>query len=55
MNRILDRLGFMSKYYGRNGLDMEIDVDGSNLSAGEKQLGKLCSDCAEQEEDIGVG
>lgn len=38
VNKILDRLGFTNKDYARNGLDMKIDADGSNLSAGEKQL-----------------
>ena len=38
LKSILDRLGFTNQNYIKNGLDMEIDADGSNLSAGEKQL-----------------
>lgn len=38
MNTILDRLGFKHAEYLKAGLDMDIQSEGSNLSAGEKQL-----------------
>jgi len=38
INEILGRLGFEHKEYLADGLDMKIESDGSNLSAGEKQL-----------------
>lgn len=33
---ILEKLGFVNANYHKHGLDMQIDADGSNLSAGEK-------------------
>jgi ABC-type multidrug transport system fused ATPase/permease subunit len=38
IEKILDRLGFANQNYAKKRLDMQIDADGSNLSAGEKQL-----------------
>lgn len=38
IDRILFNLGFSNSNYLKSGLDMQIDADGSNLSAGEKQL-----------------
>ena len=35
---ILDKLGFSNKNYTKAGLEMQVDAEGSNLSAGEKQL-----------------
>lgn len=38
IDKILFNLGFSNSNYLKSGLDMQIDADGSNLSAGEKQL-----------------
>ena len=38
ITEILTRLGFANPNYLKDGLDMAIDGEGSNLSAGEKQL-----------------
>lgn len=35
---ILDKLSFTNKNYTKAGLEMQVDAEGSNLSAGEKQL-----------------
>jgi len=37
LNAILDRLEFSHKDYAINGLGMQIEADGGNLSQGEKQ------------------